>query len=138
MTTRKNKNSPVHDIARITSVTGRSGNISAARLLIEKALEDHAGTPLTQAQIAQVTGLKPVAINNPVHNMVVSKWAEAVPTDHPRVLAYVKRGTQATSQPAPRDPEPPIRNSNRPNGSTEFWARHIKAMNTPARLEVAA
>lgn len=92
----------------------------------------------------------------PCHPMDMASIASSTKQAHalvrPAITALVQRGTvtriKGGYHMAPPPKPAPVAtsvavarlhaNSNQPNGSTEYWAAHVRAMNTPARVDVAA
>ena len=145
MTTKKPKPSkPRHDISRVRHITGRSGNISPDRLLVEQHIQAAGIEPVTQPTMVVGLNLSTEKIAGIMQRLrsdglvipVGRLGMNALYVWHTNTEAYrAKQGQPRT--PAQSRPHP-ICNSNQPNGSQSYWAEHMRKMNTPARAEAAA
>jgi hypothetical protein len=134
-------NSHKRDAARVNSITGRSGNISRERLHIEQFLERRGPQTSTAHQVASQAQMDYKTTSRTMQRIVADNMAVTVGKDGPHAM-YVwhthveswRAKTQAQrGQPGAAPSEPPVRNSNQPNGSQAYWREHIRQMMTPAR-----
>jgi hypothetical protein len=141
-------NTTRRDAARVNSLTGRSGNVSRERLEVERFVEQRHLQPCTVQQAATAVQLTTAHASKIVQRLVKDGMAVKVGMNGQHALyvwhthAEAYRATQAQaslqSQAGQAPSEPPIRNSNAPNGSQEYWREHIRQMMAPARAELQA
>ena len=99
-----------------------------------KRLDDPEG--LTPRQICAELGLTYKLVRTTINTAV--NYGDLYNVAGLRDARYVHRDTWVRMHTARTDREEPIRNSNRPTGTLEYWKRHMAWQNTPARVELQA
>lgn len=114
---------PRHDIAKISSITGRSANLSPERIAIEKILAEATG-PLQRGFIAEKVGIS---------GDKCKSLLQRIARDH-RVTC-TSAGWVRTTPNAPRETATVQRvcNGSQPNGDLNYWRQHMQDHRAPAR-----
>jgi hypothetical protein len=129
------------DAARVNSITGRSANVSRERLDIEQFLEQRGPQTSTAQQVASGLMVDLLPTRRALQRVAADGMALNVGKDgafalyvwHTHVDAWRAKAQAQQGQPSAAPSEPPVRNSNQPNGSQAYWREHIRQMMTPAR-----
>jgi hypothetical protein len=141
-------NTERRDVARVSSITGRSGNISRSRLMVEEFVQARRLQPCSITQAAQALQIDLKSTSKIMQRMVADGLAVKVDTNgaqalyvwHTQAAKYRAKAGQPEqrSSAKPIQTEPPIRNSNQPNGTQEYWREHMRQLMAPARAELQA
>lgn len=105
---------PRHDIAKISSVSGRSANISPERLAIEEILAEATG-PLQRGIIAAKLGITGERCKNILQRMAREHKASCTTTGWVGVIQKPKDEQQRPTR---------VCNSSQPNGDMDYWRRY--------------
>jgi hypothetical protein len=123
------------NIARITKAGDRSPNISAERRHMEEALRRQT-EPRNSRFMSDLLGISRRTGRDLLGRMQRDGVAAIVGEDEQGVSLFLWADTWR-NQPKNQRAEP-VRNSNQPNGTTEYWRKFISQMMTPARQDAQA
>lgn len=122
-----------HDICKVTTTTGRSGNISPARLKIEALMAD-SPKAMTVREIADAAGCDFDTAQRHAKTLEQVGQLRNVTTARHRAV-YLHRKFVEVER---RESVELHINGNQPNGDIGYWKKHMAWQNTPARVELLA
>lgn len=126
-------NARSHSTAHITKAGARNLNLSPERARVE-AYMARIGRPVTVPMLVQRLGIDAKVASACLTRMAAQGQVRRVGRDEHHKMEYAWHTYETTgSGNAQREV---VRNSNAPTGSTEFWQGFVKAMMTPARVEL--
>jgi len=105
---------PRHDIAKVSSLTGRSANISPERIAIEAILAEATG-PLQRGIIAAKVGITGDQCKNILQRIARDHKAATTPN------GWVRTDNRPKDQ---RQRPERVCNGSMPNGDTDYWRRY--------------
>lgn len=121
---------PKSDPCKVTSTTGRAGNISAHRLKLEKIVEA-SQTPMTTRQMADAAGISHQNAANVMRGMTMAgKWVNVGRKDREVLYLHVNHLPTTRSRTAT---QVPVVNANQPNGNAAWWRANAPWLQAPAR-----
>lgn len=106
-----------------------TAQVSHARAVLEKYLEDHAGK-YSAEELAKATGLDVATVRKKMPEMTTS---HLVVSSQPRSWKTTYQHRQHWARENRIQGSTPIRNSTMENGTTNYWRKHMTAVNTPPR-----
>jgi hypothetical protein len=113
------------DTARRAATNARQ--IEAVRIVLQRAK-----TPLMAKEIAKRAGLDVI----PTTNALIRLRGLRLAREAGKVKTMILWAKEQPPEPRRAPENTPHVPSNQPNGSTQYWAKHMAAMNAPARLEL--
>lgn len=121
--TKRQTSQPRHDIAKVSSITGRSANLSPSRIAIEKILAEATG-PLQRGFIADKVGISGDKCKSLLQRIARDNRATCTSTGWVRTTPKAPSQTAAVQR---------VCNGSQPNGDTDYWRQHMQAHRAPAR-----
>lgn len=114
---------PLHDIAKISRMGGRSANLSPERIAIEKILAEATG-PLQRGIIAAKVGITGDRCKSILQRIARDHMATCTSTGWVRTTPKATGHTTTVRR---------VCNGSAPNGDTAYWRQHMQAHRAPAR-----
>lgn len=114
---------PRHDIAKVSSLTGRSANISPERIAIEAILAEATG-PLQRGIIAAQVGISGDKCKSILQRIARDNMVTCTSTGWVRTVRKEPSQTAAVHR---------VCNGSMANGDADYWRQHMQAHRVPAR-----